>query len=190
MASLSLAQQVKDATPVIPDFPKPGVQFLDIYSLLENPELHQRVTRSVAQSLATRNFDAVVALESRGYFLGFAIQQMYDVPIILMRNKPGKLPGEVKGTVSTNEYSSATPLEVQVNRVRGKRVVVCDDVLATGGTLLAAAQLVRECGGEVECFAVLLATTDSTTQAQRAPLLPRLGAPVFALRPSVSALRE
>jgi len=140
---------------VIPDFPKPGVSFLNMWPTFNDPErLHALVTR-VSSYLAREPVDAIVAIESRGFPWGALLAFQLRLPLVPVR-KPGKLPGAVHRITSTNEYGS-TDLELPKNMLRpGQRVLLVDDVLATGGTLVAAAKLVKGSGASpsaVWCWA-------------------------------------
>lgn len=140
---------------IIPDFPKPGVSFLNMWPTFNDPErLHAFVT-SVCAHLAQEPLEAIVAIESRGFPWGALLAFQLRVPLVPVR-KPGKLPGAVHRLASTNEYGS-TDLELPQNMLRpGQRVLLVDDVLATGGTLVAAAELVKAAGARpfaVWCWA-------------------------------------
>jgi adenine phosphoribosyltransferase len=148
-----LASFIRD----VPNFPKPGILFRDITPLLENPEAFGELIEKL--SLPFHNaVDGIVAVESRGFILGAAMARHLGVPLILAR-KPGKLPLEQVTRSYDLEYGSAS-LGVQVGSIKPEqRVLVVDDLLATGGTARAAGEIVEEMGGVVAAmvFAIELA---------------------------------
>jgi adenine phosphoribosyltransferase len=139
------------------DFPRPGIRFKDLSGLWGNPALGKEIQIHMAtrirETLGT--IDAVVAIESRGFLFGVGIAQALEVPFVAVR-KAGKLPGPVWKASYALEYGEDT-VEMQMGALpMGARVVVHDDVLATGGTACAAAELVRSEGGRVAGFAFIL----------------------------------
>lgn len=147
-----LADDVKAALRQHADFPAPGVTFQDIGPLLAQPKLLERVVAAMAEPFAGRA-DAVLGVESRGFILGVPVALRLGVPFVPAR-KRGKLPGAVLHEAYALEYGDAA-LEVQEGMLRG-RVLVVDDVLATGGTARAAATLVERAGAEVAGWSFLL----------------------------------
>lgn len=132
----------------VPDFPLPGILFRDVTPLLRSPGGLRQVVDSLAGRLESANVDAVAGVESRGFLFGAPLAVALGVGFIPIR-KPGKLPAEKVSREYALEYGTNT-LEIHRDAVRpGERVVVVDDLLATGGTAQAAASLVRELGGEV-----------------------------------------
>jgi adenine phosphoribosyltransferase len=132
----------------IPDFPQPGIIFKDITPVLQTPELFTEVVDRLAEPWINRKIDAVVALDARGFIFGSAVAYKLRTGLILVR-KSGKLPGETIGTKYDLEYGS-NELEIHADALApGDRVVVVDDLLATGGTALAAVNLVEKLGGRV-----------------------------------------
>lgn len=141
----------------ISDFPKEGVQFKDISPLLADPYKFEYLVEAFEKEIekAVGNFTySIVGLDARGFVLGAPVAFKSGTGFIMARKK-GKLPGAVIGADYDLEYGSAT-IEVQKDRVRGKRIVIIDDVLATGGTLRATIDAVREAGGTVAGVVVLL----------------------------------
>jgi adenine phosphoribosyltransferase len=139
------------------DFPKPGIRYKDLSGLWGNPELGKEIQQHLAQRIreAFGQIDAIVAIESRGFLFGVGIAQELRVPFVAVR-KAGKLPGPVWRASYALEYGVDT-VEMQMGALPlGARVVIHDDVLATGGTACAAAELVRSEGGRVAGFAFLL----------------------------------
>lgn len=150
MGPAGLAQLVAE----VPDFPKPGVTFSDITPLLASPAGLARAVQGLAAS-APAGIDAVVALEARGFIFGGPVALELGVGFIPVR-KPNKLPREHIDVTYDLEYGTET-LAMHVDALRpGQRVLVVDDVLATGGTVAAATGLVRRLGAEVAAVAVVL----------------------------------
>jgi len=139
----------------VPDFPIPGILFQDIAPLIANPKAYELVTKEFAQTETP--FNLVAGVESRGFILASAIAIDSAVGFVPIR-KAGKLPGVVVRREYGLEYGSDS-LEMQIgafNQVQEPRVLLIDDVLATGGTLIAALELIEELAGEVCEVAVLL----------------------------------
>lgn len=139
----------------VPDFPEPGVLFRDISPLLADGPALSAVVTALADGPA---FDLVAGVEARGFLVGAAVAQAHGTGVVGLR-KPGKLPQVADRVDYTLEYGSAG-LELPADAVRpGQRVLVVDDVLATGGTLNAACELLRRAGAEVAGAAVVLELT-------------------------------
>ncbi len=136
------------------DFPQPGVVFKDVTPLLLEPELTARVVADVVQR-HRGEVDLVVGVEARGFILGAVVAHQLGVGFVPVR-KAGKLPSDRHTVDYALEYGSAT-IEMHIDAVRpGQRVLVVDDVLASGGTAAAAVDLVRRCGGAVVGVDVLI----------------------------------
>ena len=132
----------------IPDFPKPGILFRDVTGILESPDGFQLALGMTVGILAAVEFDLVAAPESRGFIFGAAIADRFRTAFVPIR-KPGKLPRETISESYDLEYGQAT-LHMHTDAVKpGQRVVIVDDLLATGGTAKAAAKLVERLGGTV-----------------------------------------
>ena len=132
----------------IPDFPRPGIAFKDITPLLADPRALAESVRGLAARARPLRVDCVVAAEARGFLLGPALALELDAGFVLAR-KPGKLPYETVSSEYLLEYG-AGELELHTDAVRdGTRVLVHDDLLATGGTAAALCELVEQLGGEV-----------------------------------------
>ena len=132
----------------IPDFPKPGILFKDITPLIGDAKALRMVVGALAEPWVNQRIDAVVGIESRGFIFGAAVAMQLDAGFVPLR-KPGKLPSDVDSVTYQLEYGSST-LEMHRDALRaGDRVLIVDDLLATGGTAAAAVELVRRQGGEV-----------------------------------------
>lgn len=133
----------------ISDFPLPGIQFKDITTLLAHPESFRAVIDLFVERYANRGIDAVVGIESRGFIFSAPVAYQLGVSLVPVR-KPGKLPAATYQVAYELEYGSNT-LEIHQDALTpGSRVVVVDDLLATGGTVAAAASLIEMAGGVVE----------------------------------------
>jgi len=132
----------------IQDFPKPGILFRDVTGILESPDGFQLALDQFVGVLADAEFDLVAAPESRGFIFGAALSDRFRKAFVPVR-KPGKLPRETISESYDLEYGKAT-LHMHCDAVKpGERVVIVDDLLATGGTARAAAKLVERLGGKV-----------------------------------------
>lgn len=142
----------------IPDFPKPGIQFKDITPIFLNPKLYEDVIADLV-AFSRGKVDAVCGIESRGYLFGIAVAVALEVPFILIR-KAGKLPPPFVGIEYELEYGSAE-IEMRTGQVKpGQRILIHDDLLATGGTTQAAAKLVENQGATVSQFSFLIGLKD------------------------------
>lgn len=139
----------------VPDFPKKGILFYDITSILASPAAFKYCIDQMAEIYKNRNIDAVAAIEARGFLFAAPFAVIMDIPLIPIRKK-GKLPGVTLAKKYDLEYAQAE-IEVHSSDVpKGKRVLLTDDLLATGGTLNAARSLLLEGGAEVpEIFGVV-----------------------------------
>ena len=133
---------------VVPDFPKEGINFYDIQSLLKKPEVWQDLIDDLTNRVRQQEANLVLGIESRGFLTGVPVAQNLNLPFGMVRKK-GKLPGEVIGQEYTLEYGTDI-VEIQKSLITtNTRVVIMDDLLATGGTMKATGDLVRKAGGEV-----------------------------------------
>lgn len=143
----------------IPDFPKPGIMFRDITTLLKDKEAYQQVINDFYEVFKNDNIDYVAAIESRGYLIGAPLAYKLDAGLILIR-KPGKLPADVEKVEYALEYGTDA-LEIHKDAIeKGKRVLIIDDLLATGGTIAAACQLVEKVGGKIASVAFMIELKD------------------------------
>ena len=142
-----------------PNFPKKGVLFRDFGPMLRNPSAVSAMTDEFARHFRARDVDLFVGIESRGFVLASLLAVRYGKGMVMIR-KAGKLPGEKVRTTYTIEYGKDT-IEIQKDALDGgqKRVLICDDLLATGGTAAAAAKLVEKIGGTVAGFAFIIELT-------------------------------
>lgn len=139
----------------IPDFPKPGIIFRDISPLLRNPEVLSRAAKELANQVRNHPVDKVVAIEARGFIFGALLAHILNAGLVMVR-KENKLPGKVERLSYALEYGS-TVMEIHPGDIeKGENVLIHDDVLATGGTADAAAQLVERVGGNVIGCAFLM----------------------------------
>jgi adenine phosphoribosyltransferase len=139
----------------VPDFPKAGILFYDITTLLRDGAAFKATIDQLSEPYRGKGVDVVVGIESRGFILGAAVAQQLGVGFIPIR-KPGKLPSRAIKATYDLEYGQDA-LEIHEDAVQsGQRVLVVDDVLATGGTAAAASQLVKQLGGTLEGMAFLI----------------------------------
>ena len=139
----------------VPDFPKPGILFYDITTLLRDPEGFRDVIGALAAPFVDKGIDLVVGIESRGFILGGAVADRLAAGFVPVR-KPGKLPAATARESYSLEYGTDS-LEVHEDAVtKGQNVLIVDDVIATGGTAKATSALVRRLGGNVHALAFLI----------------------------------
>jgi len=139
----------------IPDFPKPGILFYDISTLLGHPDAWQTTVRRLAQSLRPHEPDLLIGIESRGFLVAAPLAYELRRGFAMVR-KEGKLPGRTVRFTYDLEYGTDT-IEIQQDAITpGRRVVVVDDLVATGGTMQAAIDLVRQRGGIVTAAACII----------------------------------
>lgn len=150
---------LKDKIRTIPDFPKEGIMFRDITTLLKDPEGFKEAVDMIADHCRNIDFDIVAGIEARGFILGGAIAYKLGKGFVPVR-KPGKLPFESISHEYELEYGSDS-LEVHTDAIKkGDRVLLIDDLLATGGTALAGAKLIEKLGGQVVKMAFVIDLPD------------------------------
>ena len=150
-----LSDKVKSAIRDVPDFPKRGILFKDITPIFAQPELCTEIMEGFVTSLKQVKIDAVACIESRGFFFGMMLAQNLHVPFIPIRKK-GKLPYKTLSLDYELEYGRET-MEMHTDAIKpAQNILIHDDVLATGGTALAASQLIMKAGGNVAGYAFLL----------------------------------
>ncbi len=148
---MDLKQLIRD----IPDFPEPGILFRDITPLLKDPAAMRHTVDRFTEVFRNSGIDAVVSIESRGFLFGAPLAYNLGLPLIPVR-KPGKLPSDRMTVEYSLEYGSGQ-LDIHQDALReNDRVAIVDDLLATGGTAMAAAKLVELLGAHVHSFAFLV----------------------------------
>jgi adenine phosphoribosyltransferase len=141
-------EYIKSKVTTVPDYPKKGIMFRDITTLLSDPEAFGKTIDILQDRYDGKNIDTVAGIESRGYIFGAALAYQLGVGFIPLR-KPGKLPREVISQEYDLEYGT-DKLEIHKDAIGpGERILLLDDLLATGGTAQAAGNLVRKVGGEI-----------------------------------------
>jgi adenine phosphoribosyltransferase len=146
-----IQQQIKAAIRDIADFPKPGIIFKDITPILKEPALCDSIIDAFVAQIKDTKIDAIAGVESRGFLFGLMLATRLGVPFIPVR-KAGKLPHAIKQKVYELEYGTAT-IEMHVDAFKpGDRILIHDDLLATGGTVTATSELIQEMGGIVAGF--------------------------------------
>lgn len=150
-----IADQIKAAIRDIPDFPKPGIIFKDITPILKDHVLCGQITDAFVEKLKGIHIDAIAGIESRGFLFGLTLANKLGVPFVPVR-KAGKLPFTIKQKAYKLEYGTAV-IELHTDAFEpGQHILIHDDLLATGGTALAASELVQEMGGIVAGFSFVV----------------------------------
>ncbi|MGB4554654.1 MAG: adenine phosphoribosyltransferase [bacterium] len=149
---------LKELIRVIPDFPKPGISFKDITTLLKEGPAFQQAISQLAELCRDKDFELVVGPEARGFMIGAPLAYALGAGFVPVRKK-GKLPGKTVSAQYELEYGTDW-LEIHADAIKpGQRVVVIDDLLATGGTILATVDLIERLQGEVAGLAFLIELT-------------------------------
>jgi len=146
---------LKDLIRTIPDYPKPGIMFRDVTTLLNDAWGFRTAIDQLVQLHVVNKVDVVAGIEARGFILGGAVAHQLGKPFVPIRKK-GKLPGETIGVEYALEYGTDR-VEMHIDAITpNQRVLVVDDLIATGGTAEAAIKLIRQAGGEViaACFVI------------------------------------
>ena len=152
-------KQIEDYIISVPDFPKPGILFRDITGILSDADGLKLTLEAFYKMFDKVKFDVVVGLEARGFLFGVSVAEHFHKPFVPVRKK-GKLPRETVEVSYDLEYGQAT-MEIHKDAIKpGQRVLIVDDLLATGGTAKAAATLVEKLGGKVELFAFVIELFD------------------------------
>ena len=139
----------------IPDFPKKGIIFKDITTLLQDARSYQKMIDLLAHRYVGQRIDKVVGVEARGFIIGSALAYKLGAGIVLVR-KPGKLPSETFSKTYDLEYGTDT-LEIHKDAIKpGERILIADDLLATGGTMAATLRLIEQLGGVVVGVAFMI----------------------------------
>lgn len=144
-------QDLKDSIRDIPNFPKEGIIFKDITTLLQDASSYRKMVDLITAHYATTPIDKIVGVEARGFIIGSALAYTLNAGIVLVR-KAGKLPAETYRKTYDLEYGTDT-LEIHKDAIKpGERILIVDDLLATGGTVAAVVDMVQQLGGElVDC---------------------------------------
>ncbi len=152
---MSLPDRVDKAIRTVPDFPEKGIMFKDITPILEDATLSSDIVDELVNHCKGLTVDAVAGVESRGFLFGFSLAMRLGVPFVLIRKK-GKLPAETISYKYDLEYGSAE-IEMHIDSIEeGMHVLIHDDLLATGGTAAAAAELINKSGGQVSGFSFVV----------------------------------
>jgi len=150
-----LTDKIKSAIRDVVDFPKEGIVFKDITPIMMDPKLSNEIVDHLYNYYVDHNIEAIAGIESRGFLFGYPLAMKLGVPFILIRKK-GKLPYEKISHSYELEYGSAV-IEMHTDAViKGQRVLIHDDLLATGGSAEAAAHLITKCGGQIAGFDFLV----------------------------------
>ena len=150
---------IKSLIRTIPDYPKPGIQFRDITTLLEDPIGLRITVEGLAAPHKDMQIDKVAGIEARGFILGSAVAVNLEAGFVLVR-KAGKLPGETIGQDYDLEYGTDR-VEIHTDAIKqGERVLLVDDLVATGGTAAAAVQVIEQSGGEIVGVAFVIDLPD------------------------------
>lgn len=150
-----IEEQIKKAIRDIPDFPKPGIVFKDITPILKDPVLCENIVDAFVQKLKHTQIDVIAGVESRGFLFGLTLACKLGVSFVPVR-KAGKLPYTIRQKAYKLEYGTAV-IEMHIDAFDpGAHVLIHDDLLATGGTVTAASELIHEMGGTVAGFAFVV----------------------------------
>ena len=166
-----LASDVAQAVRDVPDFPKPGILFKDITTVLLDGPLYGRLVDHLCSVVKASGANVVAGIESRGYLFAAPVAARLGLPLALVR-KPGKLPWKTRRATYALEYGTDS-VEIHEDAVKpGQKVAVLDDLLATGGTMEAACRLVRELGGEPVLASFVIELTFLPGRARLAEVVP------------------
>ena len=152
---MNLKEKIED----YPDFPKKGILFRDFSPILKDPQALSYILDELSKHFHPNDVDIFAGIESRGFLLACAMALKYNKGMIMIR-KAGKLPGKTTKLSYTVEYGKDT-IEVQKHAIdNGQRIIICDDLLATGGTAKASAKLIEKVGGKITGFAFIIELTN------------------------------
>jgi len=150
-----IAEQIKKAIRDVPDFPKPGIIFKDITPILKDPLLCNNIIDAFIEQLKTTRIDVIAGIESRGFLFGLTLANKLGVPFVPIR-KAGKLPYNIRQKAYELEYGTAI-IECHTDAFEpGQHILIHDDLLATGGTVTATSELIKEMGGIVAGFSFVV----------------------------------
>lgn len=152
---MTLPDKIKSTIRDVPGYPKPGIVFKDITPVLADPQLVREIVGVIASKYRDQNIDAIAAIEARGFILGSILAYTLGCAFIPVR-KAGKLPYHTRKKKYDLEYGTAE-IEIHADACKtGSRVLIHDDLLATGGTARAAGRLIKDLGGEIAGFSFLI----------------------------------
>jgi adenine phosphoribosyltransferase len=152
-------KKIEDYIISVPDFPKPGILFRDVTGILNDADGLKLTLDALYKTLENVEFDVVVGLEARGFLFGVPIAEHFHKPFVPERKK-GKLPRETIGVSYSLEYGQAH-MEIHKDAIKpGQKVIIVDDLLATGGTAKAATHLIEKVGGTVVCCVFIIELLD------------------------------
>jgi adenine phosphoribosyltransferase len=155
LLSMNIEEKIKNAVRDVPNFPREGIMFKDITPILKDVQLCKEITESFAEKIRVLNPDVIVGIESRGFLFGMLIARELNIPFVPIRKK-GKLPADCYAIDYDLEYGSAC-IEIHKDAIKkGDRVVIHDDLLATGGTVIGSSQLILMTGAEVVAFSFII----------------------------------
>ncbi len=150
-----IENKIKTVIRDVVDFPKPGIVFKDITPIMLDAQLSLEIVDYLVELYRDKGIDKIAGIESRGFLFGYPVAMKLGIPFVMIR-KAGKLPYHKISYSYDLEYGSAT-IEMHVDAVdKGERVLIHDDLLATGGSAAAAAELIQQCGGEIAGFNFLV----------------------------------
>ena len=150
---------LKDKIAEYPNFPKKGILFRDFSPILKDPSALSFVADEFSKYFHPKNIDVFAGIESRGFILACILASKYNKGMIMIR-KAGKLPGKTTKLSYTIEYGKDT-VEIQKDVIKeGQKILICDDLLATGGTAKASAKLIEKVGGKISGFAFIIELTE------------------------------
>lgn len=151
----SIKDYISETIRTIPDFPKEGIQFKDITTLLQDKRALELTSYMLAQPYRNKSIDFVVGLESRGFLFGTNLAQNLNAGFVPVR-KPGKLPADTLSEVYALEYGEDS-VEIHKDAIfKGAKVIIHDDLIATGGTAAAATKLIKRLGGEIVGYSFII----------------------------------
>ena len=152
---MNLKEKIAD----YPNFPKKGILFRDFSPILKDPSALSFIADEFAKKFHPKDIDVFAGIESRGFILASILASRYNKGMVMIR-KAGKLPGKTTKLAYTIEYGKDT-IEIQKNVIeKGQKVVICDDLLATGGTAKASGKLIEKVGGNITGFAFIIELTE------------------------------
>jgi adenine phosphoribosyltransferase len=157
--NLAIDMNLKEKIAEYPNFPKKGILFRDFSPVLKDPSSLSQIADEFSKHFHPKNVDLFVGIESRGFLLATILALRYNKGIVMVR-KAGKLPGKTAKLSYTIEYGKDT-IEIQKDILeKDQRVIICDDLLATGGTAKAAGKLIEKVGGQITGFAFIIELTE------------------------------